>query len=108
MLYRTGKNNRQISQPVWEMEPERSGKKPDFYFGKLLFNEKIGLIASFLLSFFPLDIVYATKLNSDLPSSFFMALGVYLKRHLHPKMNAELALSRYFDTEKKRIMEVIF
>jgi len=37
-----------------------------------------------------------------------MALGVYLKRHLHPKMNAELALSRYFDTEKKRIMEVIF
>ena len=49
-----------------------------FYFGKLLFNEKTGLIASFLLSFFPLDVVYATKLNSDLPSAFLMALGVYL------------------------------
>ena len=49
-----------------------------FYFGKLLFNEKIGFIAAFLLSFFPLDVVYATKLNSDLPSAFFMALGVYL------------------------------
>tara|TARA_Y100000310_G_C20652220_1_gene800069 strand:- start:675 stop:2120 length:1446 start_codon:yes stop_codon:yes gene_type:complete len=49
-----------------------------FYFGKLLFNEKIGLMASFLLSFFPLDVVYSTKLLSDLPASFFMALGIYL------------------------------
>lgn len=48
-----------------------------FYFGKLLFNEKIGLMAAFLLSFFPLDVVYATKLQSDIPSAFFMALGVY-------------------------------
>lgn len=49
-----------------------------FYFGKLLFNEKVGLIASFLLSFFPLDVVYSTKLLSDLPSAFFVALGVYI------------------------------
>src|SRR3989338_1639287 len=49
-----------------------------FYFGKLLFNEKVGLMASFLLSFFPLDVVYSTKLLSDLPSAFFMALGVYI------------------------------
>lgn len=49
-----------------------------FYFGKLLFNEKIGLMAAFLLSFFPLDIVYSTKLLSDIPSAFFMALGIYL------------------------------
>ena len=49
-----------------------------FYFGKLLFNEKTGLIAAFLLSFFPLEVVYATKLFTDLPSAFFMALGVYL------------------------------
>src|SRR3989344_2924589 len=48
-----------------------------FYFGKLLFNEKIGLMAAFLLSFFPLDVFYATKLFTDLPSAFFMALGVY-------------------------------
>ena len=35
-------------------------------------------MASFLLSFFPLDVVYSTKLLSDLPASFFMALGIYL------------------------------
>jgi len=35
-----------------------------FYFGKLLFNEKMGLMAAFLLSFFPLNIVHATKLQS--------------------------------------------
>ena len=49
-----------------------------FYFGKLLFNEKIGLIAAFLMSFFPLDVVHATQLGSDTPSAFFMALGVYV------------------------------
>jgi len=46
-----------------------------FYFGKLLFDEKAGLMAAFLLSFFPLDIAYSTKLLTDLPSAFFMALG---------------------------------
>ena len=49
-----------------------------FYFGKLLFNKNTGLMAAFLLSFFPLDIAYSTKLGSDLPSAFFMALGVYI------------------------------
>jgi len=59
-----------------------------FYFGKLLFNKKIGLIASFLLAFFPLDVVYSTKLNSDLPSAFFMSLGVYffLYSEIKPKL----------------------
>jgi len=56
-----------------------------FYFGKLLFDEKIGLVAAFLLSFFPLDVVYATKLVSDMPSAFFMALGVYLFLHSEMK-----------------------
>ena len=49
-----------------------------FYFGKLLFNRKVGLIAAFLLSFFPLNVVYSTKLLTDLPSAFFMSLGVYI------------------------------
>jgi len=49
-----------------------------FYFGKLLFNENVGLISAFLLSIFPLEVVYSTKLFSDIPSAFFMALGVYL------------------------------
>ena len=49
-----------------------------FLFGRLLFNEKVGLIAAFLLSIFPLDILYATRLMSDLPSAVFSALSVYL------------------------------
>lgn len=48
-----------------------------YYFGKLLFNEKTGLTAAFLLSFFPLDVVYSTQLISDISSAFFMSLGVY-------------------------------
>ena len=49
-----------------------------FYFGKLFFNEKVGLIAAFLLSFFPLDVVLATKLLSDIPSAFFLSLSIFL------------------------------
>ena len=49
-----------------------------FYFGKLLFNEKVGLVSAFLLAIFPLEVAYSTKLFSDIPSAFFMALGVYL------------------------------
>jgi 4-amino-4-deoxy-L-arabinose transferase-like glycosyltransferase len=48
-----------------------------YFFGRLLFNKRVGLMAAFLLSFFPLDVVYSTKLLSDVPSAFFMALGVY-------------------------------
>ena len=49
-----------------------------FYFGKEFFNEKVGLIAAFLLSIFPLDVIFATKLLPDLPSAFFLSLGVFL------------------------------
>ncbi len=49
-----------------------------YYFGKLLFTPRIGILAAFLLSFFPMDVIYSTKLLSDIPSAFFMALGVYL------------------------------
>ena len=49
-----------------------------FFFGKLLFNEKTGLVAAFLISFFPLDVLYSTRLLSDLPSAFFAALSVFL------------------------------
>lgn len=48
-----------------------------FYFGKEFFDEKTGLIAAFLLSFFPLDVIFATKLLPDLPSAFFLSLGVF-------------------------------
>ena len=35
-------------------------------------------MAAFLLSIFPLEVIYSTKLLTDMPSAFFMALGVYL------------------------------
>ena len=49
-----------------------------FYFGKLFFSERTGLIAAFLLSIFPSDVMLGTKLLPDLPSAFFMSLGVFL------------------------------
>jgi hypothetical protein len=49
-----------------------------YFFGRLLGNEKVGLMAAFLLSIFPLEVIYSTKLLTDMPSAFFMALGVYL------------------------------
>ena len=48
-----------------------------YCFGKTFFNEKVGLVSAFLLSFFPLDVIFATKLLSDLPSAFFLSLGVF-------------------------------
>ena len=64
-----------------------------FYFGRLLFNEKIGLMSAFLLSFFPLDIVYSTQLLSDIPSAFFMALGVYIFLYAELKQKLQYGLS---------------
>ena len=64
-----------------------------FYFGKLLFNEKIGLLAAFLLSFFPLEVVYSTQLLSDLPSAFFMSLGVYVFLYAELKKGLKYGLS---------------
>lgn len=49
-----------------------------FYFGRLLFNDKVGLLAAFLLSIFPLDVINSTKLLSDIPSAFFAGLSIFL------------------------------
>lgn len=49
-----------------------------FYLGRHLFDEKTGLMAAFLLSFFPLDVIFSTRLLPDFPSAFFMALSVFL------------------------------
>ena len=49
-----------------------------YFFGKLIVNEKTGLMAAFLLAIFPLEVVNSTKLLTDIPSAFFMALGVYI------------------------------
>ncbi len=58
-----------------------------FYFGKLFFNEKVGLLSAFLFAIFPLEIVYATKLTSDFPAAFFMGLGLYF--FLYQEIKAE-------------------
>ncbi len=49
-----------------------------FFLGKLLFDEKTALVAAFLLSFYPLDVIYSTKLLADLPSAFFSGLSIFL------------------------------
>ncbi len=49
-----------------------------FYMGKNLFNEKAGLIAAFLLSFFPLNVIYSTRITPEIPLAFFMALSVFM------------------------------
>ncbi len=56
-----------------------------YFFGGLLGNKKIGLMAAFLLAIFPLEVINSTKLLSDIPSAFFMALGVYLFLHSEKK-----------------------
>jgi|TARA_B100001971_G_C18260544_1_gene586409 4-amino-4-deoxy-L-arabinose transferase-like glycosyltransferase len=48
-----------------------------YNFGKFLFNDKVALLSAFLLSFFPFDVVYSTRLMTDLPSAFFVASSVY-------------------------------
>lgn len=49
-----------------------------FYFGKLVSNVKIGVITAFLISFFPLNVIYATWIMPDVPIAFFIGLSVYL------------------------------
>ncbi|MDI6826245.1 MAG: glycosyltransferase family 39 protein [Candidatus Aenigmarchaeota archaeon] len=49
-----------------------------FYLGKLLINETSGLLAAFLLSINPLDVIFSTRITSDVPLAFFMALTVLL------------------------------
>jgi hypothetical protein len=48
-----------------------------YYMGKLLFDEKVGLLAAFLLSFYPLDVMFATRIMSDVVLGFFMSLSVF-------------------------------
>ena len=67
-----------------------------FYTGKLLFNEKIGLLSAFLLSFYPLDVIYSTRLLPDLPAAFFMALSAFFflkAERSSPKKNIFLLIS---------------
>ncbi|HLC60549.1 MAG TPA: glycosyltransferase family 39 protein [Candidatus Nanoarchaeia archaeon] len=49
-----------------------------FSLGKLLFNEKTGLLGAFLMSFFPIEVIFSTKLMPEIPSVFLLGLCVFL------------------------------
>lgn len=49
-----------------------------YLFGKEFFGKNVGLLAAFLFSIFPLDVVYGTRLMPDVPAAFFVGLSVYL------------------------------
>jgi len=47
-----------------------------FFIGKKLWDRKIGLLSAFLVSFFPIDVINATRLDTDIILAFFMVLSV--------------------------------
>ena len=47
-----------------------------YFLGKLVLDEKTGLLAALLLAFYPLDIHYSGLILPDIPLSFFMAASV--------------------------------
>jgi len=47
-----------------------------YFIGTELFNKKVGLISAFLLSIFPLEIIYATQVGPDIPFQFTSALAI--------------------------------
>lgn len=49
-----------------------------YYLGKILFNEKVALISTFLFSFLYLDFFYTMRLLVDVPQIFFVLLGALL------------------------------
>jgi len=46
-----------------------------FFFCKIFFNEKVGLLAVFLVSIFPLNVIYSTRILSDMELAFFSSLS---------------------------------
>lgn len=49
-----------------------------YFIGKTLFNPRAGLVSAFLMSFFPIEVIFATTLVPDPPVAFFMGLSVCL------------------------------
>lgn len=47
-------------------------------FGCLFFDATTGYIAGLLYAFFPLDIIYASQVGSDVPLAFLLGLSLYL------------------------------
>jgi len=47
-----------------------------YLLGKKLFDSNVGLISAFLLSIFPLNIIYSTQIGPDIPFQFLSTLSV--------------------------------
>jgi len=47
-----------------------------FFIGKILFDKKVALLTAFLAAFFPIDVINATRLDTDIVMAFFMCLSV--------------------------------
>ncbi len=71
-----------------------------YYFGKnILKSEKIGLISSLLVTFYPLDIIFSTKISPDVPLALFASLSIYfliIAFHKKPKKKVCYLLSGFF------------
>ncbi|MDE1762218.1 MAG: glycosyltransferase family 39 protein [Candidatus Micrarchaeota archaeon] len=48
-----------------------------FLIGKEIYNEYVGLLASFLFSFFPLIAIYSTTMSDNIPMMLFVNLCIY-------------------------------
>ncbi|MEW6618664.1 MAG: glycosyltransferase family 39 protein [bacterium] len=48
-----------------------------YYFGKMIFNERIALLSAFLMAFFPLEVIYASHLFPCVSFTFFTGLGIF-------------------------------
>jgi 4-amino-4-deoxy-L-arabinose transferase-like glycosyltransferase len=49
-----------------------------YLIGTEIFNKKIGVISAFLLSIFPLSVIYATQVGPDTPFQFTSGLALFL------------------------------
>jgi len=61
-----------------------------FYIGRMLFNATVGLIAAFLLSFYPLEVIYSTHIVPDVPLAFFIGLGVLIFIYAEEKTKKDI------------------
>ena len=49
-----------------------------FLLGKYFFDERTGLVAALLLSFFPHEVIYSTQIIPDIPIAFYLGLTALL------------------------------
>ena len=69
---------RDISAVLWPFFCSLGSIILIFYLGRLLFDERTGLLAAFLLSFFPQEILLATEILPDPILNVFVGLSLFL------------------------------